>query len=97
MKKDNSDEISAVDSEGNISKRNFKKKSSPANNYLRYGEYMNIGVYIVVPLVAGVFIGVYLDKWLNTKPLFVLVFILLGTIASFYNLFKITTKKDAPH
>lgn len=51
--------------------------------------YFNLGFYLITPLLLGVFLGLYLDTRLNTKPIFVLVGIILGTLALFYNLFKI--------
>ena len=51
---------------------------------------LNIGTYLITPILLGVFIGYNLDIYLKSKPLFILVFILLGTFSSFYNLFKLT-------
>lgn len=51
---------------------------------------LNIGAYLITPILLGVFIGYNLDIYLNSKPIFILFFILLGTFSSFYNLFKLT-------
>lgn len=50
---------------------------------------LNIGYYILTPLLVGVFLGLALDKLFKLKGVFVLIFIILGTIASFYNLYKL--------
>ena len=53
-------------------------------------QNVNIGFYIVTPILIGVFLGLTVDKILNTKPGYTIFFICLGTIASFYNLFRLT-------
>ena len=51
---------------------------------------LNIGVYLITPILLGVIIGYNLDIYLKRKPLFTLLFIILGAVSSFYNLFKLT-------
>ena len=52
----------------------------------------NVGIYLMTPILLGVFIGYSLDKFFKTKPIFVVFFIILGTISSFYNFWKIVKK-----
>lgn len=52
----------------------------------------NVGIYLMTPILIGVSIGYSLDKVLKTKPFFVTIFILLGTIGSFYNFWKVAKK-----
>ena len=59
------------------------------NNVLNINS-LNIGAYLITPILLGVFIGYNLDIYLKSKPVFILIFILLGTYSSFYNLFKLT-------
>jgi F0F1-type ATP synthase assembly protein I len=49
---------------------------------------MNIGYYLLTPLLIGVFFGLYLDGRLGTNYL-VVIGILIGSIGSIYNLFKL--------
>ena len=65
-------------------KRASKKKE---NNFL-LAKYSNIGYYLLTPLLIGVFLGLYLDGRLGTHYL-VVIGIIIGSIGSFYNLFKI--------
>jgi len=67
---------------------NNKEKDKNKENIL-LARYANAGFYIITPLLLGVFIGIYLDRLFNTKPIFVLTLIILGTVASFYNIFKL--------
>lgn len=45
-------------------------------------------------VLVGLFIGLSLDKWLGTKPLCLIVCIILGFIAGFRNIIR--SKKDDP-
>lgn len=47
-----------------------------------------IGVEMVSALAVGVGIGLALDWWLDTSPLFLLVFFVLGAGASFVNVYR---------
>ena len=71
-----------------------KYKLTPATiSALKYSSY---GFYVVVPIFLGLTIGIVLDKVLNTRPMLVLVFLFLGTISSFYNLF-VLIKESVKH
>ena len=43
---------------------------------------------LVSSIIAGVLIGLGLDKIFLTKPIFFIIFLLLGFIAGFFNLYK---------
>ncbi|MGB4966196.1 MAG: AtpZ/AtpI family protein [Microgenomates group bacterium] len=58
-------------------------------NNLTLAKSLNIGYYMLTPLLGGVFLGLLLDKYFKTKGIFVILFIVLGTISSFYNLYKL--------
>ncbi len=51
---------------------------------------LNVGMYLATPLLAGVFIGYQLDKYFKTSPFWMITLILLGTVSSFYNLWKLS-------
>ena len=84
--------ISYIDKKGNIVKMSTSERSQKPTTR-DYSQYLNIGFYLAAPLLIGVFLGVKLDDWLNLKPFFTISLIVLGAIASFYNLFRLT--KDA--
>lgn len=46
-----------------------------------------IGINLVVSTFIGLLAGYYLDKWLDTKPWFLLICLILGIIAGFKNVF----------
>lgn len=49
---------------------------------------IGIGWYFAICIVGGVVGGLLLDGWLDTKPLFSLVGLVLGLVVAFYGGFK---------
>ena len=49
---------------------------------------VGFGWYFGGCVVGGVAAGYFVDKWLGTKPLFILIGLLLGTAAGFYGMYK---------
>lgn len=60
-------------------------------------EYLDLGLYLTVPLLLAIFVGRYLDNRFNTGTLFTLSFIIFGTISVFYNLYKLYSKDESTH
>ena len=95
--------IYGVDQEGYIKMIATRYNTAPGKIKRKIGQkerpldfsYLNIGYYLVTPIVAGVFLGLGLDYWLKTKPFFVVFFLFLGTVGSFYNIFKLLTPPKA--
>jgi len=58
------------------------------SNNLNMG--LRAGTELVACIAAGTFIGWALDNWLETKPLFLIIFLLAGIGAGFMNVYKIT-------
>lgn len=48
-----------------------------------------MGLALVLATVIGLAAGYYLDKWLDTKPVMTLIFLILGIIAGFKNIYVI--------
>ncbi len=55
-----------------------------------------MGISMALAIVIGIIVGYYLDKWFQTSPLFFLIFMVLGIIAGFRNIYVIMkrTEKD---
>ena len=66
---------------------------------------LGLGWYVATCIVVGVVAGIFLDSHFNTKPIFTLLGVLLGTFAAFYGLYKMvspllnsgSTPRKAPH
>lgn len=61
-----------------------------------FGGAMNLGFRVlaefVSAVVVGALIGWQLDKWFGTSPLCLLVLLMLGTAAGFWNVYRIAVK-----
>lgn len=58
-------------------------------DYLRWISILStVGINIVVATLIGFFIGYYLDSLLGTKPWLMIIFLILGIITGFRNLFQ---------
>lgn len=66
----------------------FKAKARTEEDKFLLARSLNLGYYLVIPLLMGIFLGYWLDKIFSTKPFFLLVLFALGVISSFYNLWK---------
>lgn len=56
-----------------------------------YSLAFRIGTEMVAALIVGVGIGYFLDYFFETKPLFLIVFFLLGAGAGILNVYRATT------
>lgn len=72
--------------------RKTKKSSKQQKKQqIKFGApVVDVGFYLVTPLVIGVLAGVFLDRQFDTKPLWTLILLVIGTISSFYNLWRLT-------
>ncbi len=68
-------------------KRKIADKEADSENM---NNGIRAGAELVVTIGAGTLIGYGLDSWLETKPLFLIIFLLAGVCAGFFNIYKIT-------
>lgn len=68
----------------------FLKKENEA--YRIIGVVGSFGFTTAGAVAGGYFLGSYLDKKLNTYPWLMLLFMMLGIVASFIEFFKVTKK-----
>jgi ATP synthase protein I len=52
----------------------------------------SMGISMGLSLVIGLAIGYYLDRWLQTQPVFFFIFLLFGIVAGFKNVLIILKK-----
>lgn len=56
-----------------------------------------VGVELVSALVVAVVIGYWLDRWLHTRPVFLLIFFFIGGAAGIMNVWRLTVpRKSGP-
>ena len=75
-----------------LEKKLKKPKTNNNNNNNGYSIGLKISLDLMSSILVGAFIGYGLDKVFSTKPIFFIVFLVLGIITGFYSLFK-TIKK----
>lgn len=68
-------------------------KEGGVEAYKRLYLLMTVGIQIVVSIMIGLGIGFFLDKWLDTKPWFILIFIFFGVAAGFLNVYRMVVKE----
>ena len=68
---------------------NFKKNLAWAENL---SIVMQIGLTMAGCIVFCFFIGLYLDKWIGTKGIFVTIFTVLGVIGGAVTVYRQITK-----
>ncbi len=60
------------------------------------GSALRVGVELVSALMVGLGIGWFLDRRLHTKPLFLVVFVLMGAVAGVLNVWRVVGRSTAP-
>ena len=56
------------------------------------GFALRIGVELVAALIVGVGIGLFLDRWLDTAPWFLIGFFFIGAGAGIVNVYRATSR-----
>lgn len=56
---------------------------------LAVAKYLNVGYYVIIPLLGAVAAGVALDNYFGTKPYITVVLILCGAVSSLYNMVRL--------
>ena len=62
-----------------------KEKKSNVYSFLAAASF---GLILLLSVVVGLLIGIFLDKWLHTVPLFTAVFTFIGLVSGIYSIFK---------
>ncbi|RMD46407.1 MAG: AtpZ/AtpI family protein [Aquificota bacterium] len=51
-----------------------------------------IGLHLVSGIIVGLFLGYLFDNWFHKEYLFKIIFLILGIMAGFYNMYKDAVK-----
>lgn len=89
---DDDPKLKKLDSELKAARKEFNDdynpKPDPADENVGVGA--RAGVELVGSVIGGALIGYGIDYYFETSPIFFLIFILLGVMTGFYNIYKIT-------
>ena len=70
-----------------------KKSKIQDNQYnkkpvVNYSVAINISIELITGIGLGVFLGLMIDNYLQTKPLMLIICFILGTLVGFFNMYK---------
>jgi len=70
-----------------------KHGKGQTNDFLKaFALLTQMGIMIVVCIAIGLLAGFYLDRWLGTEPLFLILFILFGIAAAIKSIVDFSKK-----
>ena len=64
------------------------RRPEPERQQLRWGGGLQVGIELFAGVLGGLLLGYGLDTWLGTRPLFLIVFFLLGAVAGMLNAYR---------
>lgn len=74
--------------------REEKPPEQEKSVYKQLHEASHVGIFFVVSIFVGLAIGYGLDIWLNTLPVFTIIFLIIGIIAGFRELLRVARKLE---
>ena len=72
-----------------IQKAKGASNLGPNNPPSPVGKAMKVVVEIVAAMAVGLVIGILLDNYFDTRPIFIIIFFLLGSAAGILNVFRV--------
>ena len=75
----------------NLIKKKYKKEKIQKNNN-SIGSAFRISTELIAAVFVAIFIGWYLDKWLGTKPIFLIILLLVGIATGIFNVVRSAKK-----
>lgn len=70
------------------------KTRSFVQSYAQASQYIGAGIQLAVSVFLCLLGGAWLDRKIDTSPLFLILGTFLGAAAGFYNLYKIATAAE---
>lgn len=72
------------------------KEQKAEDDSSSFHQGMRAGSELIFNTLVGALLGYFLDQWLGTAPIFLLVFVMVGMFAAFRNIYRLLTPEDAP-
>ena len=51
---------------------------------------IQLGISMIIPIIFCLFIGRWIDRFFGTKPIFMIIFIIMGVAAGFRSVYMLT-------
>jgi ATP synthase protein I len=68
-------------------------KESRRELYKSIGFLSGVGISMVAATFIGFGMGYYLDQWFDTKPWLTMIFLVIGIVAGFRNIYILTARE----
>lgn len=81
------EKLAAINAKRNTENKTKNSKETDQEN-MTVG--LRAGTELITAIIAGGLIGYGLDRWLDTKPLFLIAMLVLGVITGFVNVWRTT-------
>jgi ATP synthase protein I len=72
-----------------------KNEGGAAKEQSAASSAFQVSTDLLSGVAVGMFIGYFLDKWLDTKPILFIICFFFGAIAGGYNIYRSVQKDDA--
>ena len=69
-------------------KKKLKNESSKNNNYKNFSHAFRIVSELFANVIVGAFIGLGLDYFFGTKPILLIIFLIIGMISGIYTSYR---------
>lgn len=69
-------------------KDELKSKELKKEGSSSMGIALKMGTEFVAAVFVASFIGFYVDKWLETTPVFIIIFFIIGSVAGIFNVVR---------
>ncbi|HUN12148.1 MAG TPA: AtpZ/AtpI family protein [Rhabdaerophilum sp.] len=70
-----------------------KSRSDPTSNGGALGMGLRAGSELVAGVLVGCGIGYVIDRQAGTSPIFLIIFLMMGMAAGFWNVYRMATRK----
>ena len=69
-------------------KDELKSKELKKEGSSSMGIALKMGTEFVAAVFVASFIGFHIDKWLQTTPIFIIIFFIIGSVAGIFNVVR---------
>lgn len=74
-----------------VSDAQKKRRESDNRQIMKaFGMVTQLGLTMAACIIIGLFVGIFLDNWLKTSPLFLIIFVFVGAAAAIKVLYDIS-------